>query len=247
MKILGASLGELLRHGSQFGLGVQAAGRQNVMNQQAADKARREELQQALIDQANIEQSKASVERDRAYAKNLAIPEPPKMFNPQETAGRIRKWMSEHPGSTYQDAIGALQTENPGRIDTGTAYDTWSDIDRESKADKRAADAAARSAARGRSSVGDRNANARGYAEELAVDLTSPTGAPGPQLPRRDLERQAIDRLIAKYPEIGRDAAGSIVRREFASILDKNTLDLNNPFVQRIISGLGGTPTDTIP
>jgi hypothetical protein len=134
MNILGASLGELLRHGSQFGLGVQAAGRQNVMDQQAMDKERREELRQALIDQANIEQSQASAERDRSYAKSLTIPDPAKPLTQAQISGRLREWRSRNPTGNPNAAMAEIGG-TPG-FDPGLGWEAWADITKPTSTEK---------------------------------------------------------------------------------------------------------------
>jgi hypothetical protein len=88
-KFLGANLSELLRHGAQFGLGVQDARRQNVMQQQAVNMKQQELLRQALLDQANIDQSKASAERDRDYGQSL-LNKPPEPYDLTQIMGLAR-------------------------------------------------------------------------------------------------------------------------------------------------------------
>lgn len=94
-KFLGANLSELLRHGAQYGLGVQEAGRQNAVSQQQADVARRKEETEALLAQAMLDEREAGAERDRAYSQSLLMPKPDETnWQTLDTAGG---YMQIHP------------------------------------------------------------------------------------------------------------------------------------------------------
>lgn len=231
MKILGASLGELLRHGSQFGLGVQAAGRQNVMDQQAMDKARREELQQALVDQAQAEYYKANAEESRARGRSLDMPEAPKAFNPQQTIGRLRQWMSEHPGATYQDALAALQNENPGRVDPGVAYDEWMSTQRQQEQDKRTQENFNRINAPSGPSTTDAERQARALAHEAA----RPKSNEYPD--QSELARQmAILKITEASPGITPERAGQMFDEAKQATTTRMTTAEQNRVLQKAMT-----------
>lgn len=126
MNILGASLGELLRHGSQFGLGVQDAKRTNAREQYDVNRQNKEDEQKALLQQALLDQYKASAERDRSYAKSLTIPDPAKPLTQAQISGRLREWRTRNPQGNPSAAMSDLGG-TPG-FDPGLGWEAWADI-----------------------------------------------------------------------------------------------------------------------
>jgi len=137
-KFLGANLSELLRHGAQFGLGVQQAGRDNAMAQRKANLEQQELLRQALLDQAEIDQRGASAERDRAYAKSLSVPEPPKPYDLTQTMGLARPDIPEGDTIDTRGIATRLRTQHGDRIPAGLENEAIARILAERTAAKRA-------------------------------------------------------------------------------------------------------------
>jgi len=111
--IFGASLRDILRQGSQFGLGVQEAGRQNRYAQQQADAERAK--QQQLIAQALLEQenTRSQIKERNARAKSLSAPEGPKWEFRTLPDGRIVR--AEAAGGTFDpmEKLNALSAPKP--------------------------------------------------------------------------------------------------------------------------------------
>jgi hypothetical protein len=222
MKILGASLGELLRHGSQFGLGVQAAGRQNAQQQYDLDREKSQDEQKALLQQALLDQYQASAERDRAYGRSLLEPRPEKPEAPVSWR-RLETPegpMQENPftGEVRPLMLGGSRVRpNPKATGTG-----------------------------GGRTRGETTADAKGYAEQLAAQMTSVPTEVSQQagFDRAGMEEAATRNLLREFPEIGKYEAASMIRTQFRSILDKKPAAGSKPDDPWDTPGVG-TPEPT--
>jgi len=97
--ILGASLSELLRQGSQFGQGVVRGREQRQQaEQEAARSQQREALEQALLESQIANQQSLTAARDR--------PKPPTPLTGRQVSDRLRESMFGQPeGAPDQDVL----------------------------------------------------------------------------------------------------------------------------------------------
>lgn len=246
MKILGASLGELLRHGSQFGLGVQDAQRQNMMQQQQLNEQQRKAQQEQMLAMALLDQRESSAALSRGRLADLMKPQGPKAPTEISVEGGLGNVMSAMPDASDQDILDTyLNTyrDTPGEM----ARAVLGRRRRQQESDARSAASAARAGREGGDTWGQVVANARGYAETLALNLTKNPSVKSNPVLREQAEKFAVDGLRGRYPQLGADQAASMIRREFRNILDeKGSVILTGPIAEAW-NRTFDTPPDSIP
>lgn len=216
--ILGASLSELLRHGSRFGLGVQEAGRQNQAAQQQTDAAMEKARREQILAQALLEQRNSSTALNRGRLKDLGT-KLPKAPTETMVEGQLGNILAQNPGAPDQQILDTTlgqYRDTQGEV----ARAVLNKIRRQQESDRRSNEASARSAER--SGGTDRIVSqGKGYAEDLAIQLSrqydqvlkNPHG-------RGSVEKWAATQVRLKYPELGEDEVGAMVRRAFRDVLE---------------------------